>query len=1092
MSGSVLDRPAHAASPHAQAGPWFPLSAMQAAYLVGRGDTLALGRVSSHVYHEILMEGCDPDRLEAALCAVVARHEALRTIIDPEGRQAILPMQDVPTPLMTRHDHGRDDEQAAQAAIHALRRRLSAQVAPLARPCALEAVLVALPAGRHMLLVSHEGLHIDGLSMQILFADWAAAYARPDATLEALAPCVAPYVAAEQREREGPGWHQSRDRWLSRQARDGLHPPRLPLATDPDKLAQGLTGRFEASLDAQAWTRFQAHAGAAGVTPAAAVFAAYCDVLSRWDGTHAKTLNVTLAYRPPVSPDIDAAIGNFTRPVLATVTGTQPRFDLRAKAAQAALMEALDLRHFTALDAARHLASASPGQATLIVPYTFNFALADAPGHGPLQGVETLGTHVHGVSQTPQVWLNLFVMRQRGGIVLQLDAVTGLFAPGVPACVADSLGRLLGRLADSPQAWQEAEFDLLPAAQRQARERANRTDKPVPVESLHAGFLRHTQVDPGRPAVLTASRGVTRGDLLAQARAIAQRLVSHGVQAGEPVAICLPKSPEQVAAVLGASLAGAAYVPIATDWPDARQDEITRLAQARVLVTREDLPLAARYAGERLFVEDLAPDGDLPRVALGNAPDRLAYVLYTSGSTGAPKGVMIGQGSVVNLVHDATARFSVQAGDRALGLSAFHFDLSVFDIFGVLHAGGALVLPDPDKAADPAHWLDLMERFGVTLLNTVPAVAQMLVAHCDAIDAQLPETLRLVMLSGDRIPPSLPGDLRRRSRARIASLGGPTETTVWNIFHPIDTPVPPHLSRIPYGRPLANSRYHVLDAALNDCPDWVVGELHASGAGLAQGYWRDPLRTAQAFITHPRNGERLYKTGDLGRYLPDGSLEIVGRADFQVKLHGQRVELTDIEARLASHPLVRACAVTGPAPDHDGLTAHVVLAGDAKAPPPDVAQQLKAHVAAQLPAYMVPTRVLVRDALPLSENGKVDRQALHLPPAPSASAAAPASPPDAPPASPSPSAEGGDGEPALSAFEQGVARIWSELLKREIADLDQNFFDLGGDSIKAARLMARLRKEFAVSASLAQVMQHQTVRGMARFVAANGRARATP
>ncbi len=450
------------------------------------------------------------------------------------------------------------------------------------------------------------------------------------------------------------------------------------------------------------------------------------------------------------------------------------------------------------------------------------------------------------------------------------------------------------------------------------------------------------------------------------------------------------RGPEQIVAILATVLAGAAYLPVDAALPEARIGYLLRDGKVRFVLSNTGW----EGDGEHQVLQvDLAgrPDGAGYAPRPDASADDLGYVLYTSGTTGAPKGVMVSHRSAVNVVTDCNARFGVGPGDRFIGVSAFNFDLSVYDVFGALSAGAAIVLPDADRAADPAHWLELCDRFGVTIWNSVPAIAGLMAEHATAQDqaaqdqaaqdqAAPPRALRLVMMSGDRIPPALPGLLwRLKPDLQLMSLGGPTETTIWNISHPIGRSHS-ELDPVPYGRPTANNRAYILDAADLDTPDWVVGEICAAGTGLARGYWGDEAMTAQRFWLDQTRGERLYRTGDLGRYLPDGSIDITGRSDFQIKVNGYRIEAGEVETRLAAIGAVKQAAVVRQAGARgDRLVAHLVPAGDVRPADDEIRTALREH----LPDYMTPSSVVWHDSLPLTRNGKVDRGSLAaLPPAP--------------------------------------------------------------------------------------------------------------
>jgi len=347
----------------------------------------------------------------------------------------------------------------------------------------------------------------------------------------------------------------------------------------------------------------------------------------------------------------------------------------------------------------------------------------------------------------------------------------------------------------------------------------------------------------------------------------------------------------------------------------------------------------------------------------------------------------------------------------------------------------------------------------VTVWNTVPALLVMLADFLEAQGRLLPPALRLVLLSGDWIPVTLPDRIRalHPGTVRVVSLGGATEASIWSILYEIGE-VDPAWRSIPYGRPMDNQRFHVLNEALEPCPDWVAGHLHIGGAGLAQGYWSDEARTRESFFVHPRTGERLYRTGDLGRFLPGGEIELLGRDDFQVKVQGYRIELGEIEAALAQHPGVRAAVVS--APEGRRLVGYVV-AEEGSTPG---AEELRGFLAAKLPEYMVPPVFVFLPALPLSGNGKVDRRAL---PPPEAAAPDPA---------------GGPGGEPLGAIEESLAAIWRAVLERSHVALHDNFHQLGGDSILATQVIARVREEMKVELPLRALYDHPTLAGLAAAV----------
>jgi pyochelin synthetase len=371
----------------------------------------------------------------------------------------------------------------------------------------------------------------------------------------------------------------------------------------------------------------------------------------------------------------------------------------------------------------------------------------------------------------------------------------------------------------------------------------------------------------------------------------------------------MDKSAHQVSAVLGVLAAGAVYVPIDTKQPELRCMAMSEQASVRFVLTCSTMPkMQWSERIKTIEVDKLKPyKGNVP-ISEGN-PDLPAYIIYTSGSTGQPKGVIISHRAAANTIMDINRRFGIDRGDRVLGLAQLSFDLSVYDIFGPLSVGGALVYPSSDRMTDPSHWAELMAQYEVTVWNSVPALMQMLTAYLGSEQRTALSKLRLALLSGDWIPLTLPDMLLKHlPGVQVVSLGGATEASIWSIYH-IYKGLEADWCSIPYGRPLSNQGFRILDPQMRDCPVWVTGELYISGYGLAEGYTGHREITCERFILHPVDGQRLYRTGDLGRYMPGGEIEFLGREDNQVKIKGHRIELGEIEAALQKHPAVAAAGV---------------------------------------------------------------------------------------------------------------------------------------------------------------------------------------
>ncbi|MEU6917437.1 amino acid adenylation domain-containing protein [Streptomyces olindensis] len=1061
---------------HLDAPEGFPLTGLQQSYLVGRGEHVEIGNVASHVYHEI--EGAwDLDRLESALAAVVARHGALRTRFTADGRQV---REDSVEVRIGRFDLRGRSEEAQREHRLALREQRSHRVLPADRAPLLAADVTILADDRMVLHVDHDGLVMDATSMFLFFRDWWSAYRASETpgteapgteTPESEEASFEAYVAALEAARTRAPARRSRAHWLERL--DDLAPrPALPMRKSPSSIDEPrFTARF-ARLAEAPWAALKARAADAGLTPSAVLFAVYADTLAAWGAGSRFTINTTVANRPPIHPRIFDAVGNFCETMLVEVDvdrGTT--FAERARALQSRLRQGLDNRHFTGIEVMRELARRGGDTAQSRMPYTFNSALGYV--HADVDGstLELFGPEVYTSSQTPQVWLDVSAFEQHGGVVVQFDSVDELFPEGLIEDLVAGYQRLLEALG-TDGAWQATTFDLLPEAQRRRRRAANDTAAPRPAPGmLTDAFLAHVEAAPDAPAVMTSAGTLSYADLYGHAAHAAAWLRERDAAPDELVGLVMNRGPEQIIGILATLLAGAAYLPVDAALPAERRAYMLADGRVRHVLTNAD-GITGEQDGHDVLTLDATrplPPGTPPDprpVPGADDDDHLAYVLYTSGTTGEPKGVMVSRASVANVVADCTARFHVGPADRLFGISAFNFDLSVYDVFGALCTGAAVVLPDADKAADPAHWLRRCDETGVTVWNSVPAIVSLL--HDEAV-AEGPDgsgalaALRLVMMSGDRIPPALPAALRGlKPDLEVVSLGGPTETTIWNILHPVGKEEDGSHS-IPYGRPNANNRTYVLDEYRCDVPDWVTGEIWAAGTGLARGYWGDEARTAERFVHDPVRGERLYRTGDLGRYLPSGEIDILGRSDFQIKVNGYRVEAGEVETRLtALDGVARAVVVRQDGEHGSRLVAHLVPASEDRPGAETIREALRRH----LPPYMVPAAVHWHDSLPLTRNGKVDRARLV--------AVAGAAEPSAAGAAPD------------TELEREVAALWTRVLRIADVDLDvtRTLYDLGGDSLAAARILTDVRKRFGLTITLDRLPEVDTVRAMAGRIGA--------
>jgi amino acid adenylation domain-containing protein len=618
---------------------------------------------------------------------------------------------------------------------------------------------------------------------------------------------------------------------------------------------------------------------------------------------------------------------------------------------------------------------------------------------------------------------------------------------------------------------------ITPAEQQQQLLDWNLTDAPYDQNCLlHEPFERQALSQPNaiallvnHPPVTDQSHGhsapvqeqITYGELNQRANQLAHYLRDRGIQPGEGVGVYLNRSIPLVVALLGILKAGGAYIPLEPMLPNQRVAVILADQQTRFVLSETvyagvgvdlDLPTLEQWIA--LDTLDLSgynavnPDRQ-------SQPDQTAYTIFTSGSTGTPKGVVVAHRSVINLIEWVNRTFDVGAADRLLFVTSICFDLSVYDLFGILAAGGSIHIATAAEIGEPRALIDLLNYGGITFWDSAPPALQRLAPLFP--DIQQFCALRLVFMSGDWVPMTLPGQLEKTfPGAQLIALGGATEASVWSNYFEIGG-LDPNWTSIPYGKPIQNAQYYVLDRQLQPCPIGVTGELYIGGDCLASGY-SDPVKTAAQFIPSPLPlGGRLYRTGDLARFFPDGNIEFLGRIDHQVKIRGYRIELGEIEAVLAQHEQV-AVAVTlarGSSREDQQLVAYVV---PQPGQPEPSAADLQAFLRQRLPEYMIPAAVVCLEALPITANGKLDRTAL-----------------------PDPATQTSDSAfiRPLPGLERKLAELWEQVLGIAPIGRFDHFFEQGGHSLLAVQLVARIEQTIGVRLPIAALFQAPTVAQMA-------------
>jgi amino acid adenylation domain-containing protein len=1026
----------------------------------------------------------DSSVLDRALGAIVRRHETLRTVFtEVDGETIQIVQEGVPRPLVQVDLTGLPEDVRQPEA----RRRaadLVDQPFDLARGPLFRAVLLRLAPLDHLgVLVVH---HIvsDAWSSGVLLREMTALYQAFHQGLPFPLPELpiqyADFAAWQRRWLQGEVLESQLAYWRSHLA----DLPVLALPTDrPRPAVQSFRGRrLPFALPTEVLARHAARARPRGITSYMTLLTSLSALLHRITGQSGIVMGSPIANRNRL--EIENLIGFFVNVlVLRTDVDGNPTFSalqerVRELALSAAVYQDLPFEKLVeTLQPERDLSRSPLFQVVL--------ALQNAAGTLlELPDVKVSEEPLESASAKFDLTFELIELPD-DGIAGALEYNTDLFDPTTMIRLMGHFAELLRAAAETPDqpvldlpVWPEAERHQVAAEWNDTR------SLPFGEASIVSLIERQASRTPRATAVLSDEGALTYAEMNERANRIAHRLRALGVARGELVGVFLDRSLDMVPALLGVLKSGGAYVPLDPAFPAERMRWILDAFRIRVLVTQSprlrasaealrDLPglsevvcidaaetggLEAARGGYRVW-EGLSL-AEMPELdpLLSSGPDDLAYIIFTSGSTGTPKGVMVRHRPVVNLFDWVNRTFGVGPGDRVLFITSLGFDLSVYDVFGLLAAGGSVRVVTERDIREPEALVRLLSEEPITFWDSAPAALQQLVPFLPSEDQGA--RLRLVFLSGDWIPVALPDRIRAVFRdARVIALGGATEATVWSNSFPIGR-VEPHWPSIPYGRPIPNARYHVLDPLGRPAPIGVPGDLCIGGECLAVGYAADPVQTAEkfvpdAFVSEP--GGRLYRTGDRARFLADGNLEFLGRLDHQVKIRGFRIELGEIETVLAQHPGIREAVVLARA-DQLGdrrLVAYMAVREDA---PP--VSELRDHLRQRLPEYMIPAAWMFLPALPLTANGKVDRSAL---PSPDRS-------------------EEPDRIPPRTPSEVALAVLWSEILGLERIGVDDHFFELGGHSLLATQLSARIRTSFSVQMPLRELFMFPTLAEMAARV----------
>ncbi|MCY8758637.1 lichenysin non-ribosomal peptide synthetase LicA [Bacillus haynesii] len=1018
----------------------YPLSlAQQRIYIVSQLEGAGVGY---NMPAAAMLEGTlDLQRLEAAFQKLIDRHEALRTsftVVNGEPRQII--HQTVQFRIEKVEAEDKPVEQMAKSFV----RRFDLAKAPLMR-----AGLVRLADGRHLLLFDMHHLVSDGVSISIILNELAALYKGEE--------LPEPHLhykdyAFWQRTQAQKGFQKEEAYWQNVFAGEL---PVLQLMTDePRPPVQSFEGdRVSAVLPKDVKEKLDVLAEQNGVTLYMVMLSAYNMLLAKYSGQEDVIVGTPAAGRR--HSDLEGIIGMFVN-TLAIRSKVDPG---------STFADFLHDVKKTVIDAFEHqdypferLAEKFGASRDLSRHPIFDtmFILQNAWEDIPLLGDLHLSIYETNFN-IAKFDLTLQAKEEQGELILDLDYSTKLFKKDTAERMLKAYLNLLEDMTADPLR-RIGEYSLLTEEETNRQLVAfNPATSDYPREKTIVQLFEEQAAERGGyPALQFEDKVWSYDELNRKANQLARRLRERGVQGGTTAAILTARSAEMVIGILAVLKAGGAYVPIDPDHPEKRVQHFFKDSGAAVLLTQKSMkPLAAaaEFGGDILFLEDEhLYIGDTSDLCLPISPEAMANLTYTSGTTGTPKGNMVSHRNILRTVKNANY-LEVMESDIVLSISNYVFDAFMFDVFGSLLNGAKLVIAPKDTILDMSRLAHVLEKEKVTVLMITTALFNLLTdMRPDSLKG-----LRRVLFGGERASVDhVRKALKTVGKGRLLHMYGPSESTVFTTYHPVNE-VPDDAQAIPIGKPVSNTEVLILDSFGNVQPAGVAGELCVSGDGLVRGYFNRPELTAEKFTTHPfKTGEKIYRTGDMARWLADGCLEFIGRIDHQVKIRGQRIELGEIEHHLLTHDMVQEAAVLAV----DSGAGDQMISAYFTADQELSSEELRRHAAEGLPGYMIPSVFMQLQELPLTGNGKVDRRALPEPDVAQAAQKEYTAP--------------------RSRTEAQLADLWQEVLNVPKIGVHDNFFELGGHSLIGMTLIARIQQEMNVDLQLKDLFQAPTIESLAQ------------
>ena len=1018
----------------------FPLSSVQMAYFLGKQNFYELGGFTTHNYIEIETKN-DIFKLNVALNKIIKNQDMLRAVFLPDGTQKVL--KDVPEYKIEIKDLRNLTEKEQQDVIEKERQKYSHKYFDISKYPLFSIKGFQLNETDKYLFISYDLMILDSASANIFINTLVWLYEHEEEDLPAISYNYRDFILDVKKLNKSNIYKESKRYWKNK-LEDFPQAPELPMKIDPMIIKKSTFNRLYEYFSKEDYIKMKGYASQNGVTVSALLLEAYGQTLRFYSGRDKFAVNLTVFNRYPFHEDVKKLLGDFTSTLLLDFDYvSNEKFMDNCIDIQEKLVNALEYRYYDGVEFTRDVSrkyAYKNGKAVMPIVFTSLLFEEDVQ-----KSVDKLGDVRWSIGQTPQVYIDFQVLIEDGRLKIQIDWVNELFDEKMIQKFFKNYLEILQQIVK-----EEEPLKLqIDKESRQQRLSYNNTERKVPKDTLTNLVMAKLAENSQKIVVYSRKENLTAYELDEKSNQIARYLIEQGVEKNHAVGVITERRAMVIANIIGILKAGAAYVPISPEYPEERVKYMAGNSSIKEILYPED------YEAKKIY------EYSKEKIAVNNDWNDTAYIIYTSGSTGKPKGVEISHQAAVNTILDINDRFSITEKDKIIGISSMCFDLSVYDIFGSLLSGSSLHMVS--DIHDICEIAEIVAKEKITVWNSVPAIMQMYMNELELNNQtgeDVKSSLRKIMLSGDWIPLSLAEQIKNRiHEADLYSLGGATEASIWSIYYPVKE-IKENWNSVPYGVPLGNQQIYILNSSGSECPENVVGEICIGGLGVAKGYAGNKKLTEKAFVNHPQFG-RIYRTGDYGIYRKEGYVEFLGRMDDQVKISGFRIELGEIQNVMNQYKGIKDSTAIVYSFENGSKKILAYYVSDKEIDKEDLLEFLKEN----LTEYMIPYKIIKLTKIPLTSNDKVDKKKLPVDMAVM------------------PEKESSLPETEL---EEKLLKVLKKVLKVSKAGIDDNFFDLGGDSLSAMKFISAIRNEEDISGiQLTDILRYPNIRELAENVNLN-------